>query len=185
LWGGINLFVYGLNNPHKYIDEYGNQVVHGPYVSGNPPDPPRSASDFMKKLRNLMESLGASGEGRRKEIDDMLTEAAEMAEKGLKKMPKSPKNFIPPTNPPQDPKVPDDYYCEGLKEGGGIVFRKPGTEGRAGTIRVMPPTKEYPDGYWVQYNEEGYPIDPSTGKQGQLKGGADTHVPLPPRNKED
>jgi len=177
LWGGINLFVYGLNNPSKYTDEYGDQV-QGPYVPGNPPDPRTSASDFLKKLRNLMESFGA-GEGRRKEIDDMLIKDLEMAEKGLKLWPKSPKNFQTPTNPPQDPTIPDDYICEPGEKGRGIVFRKPGTKGNAGIFEVMPPTKEYPDGYWRQYNQKGQPIDPSTGEPGKLKGGPDTHIPLP------
>lgn len=77
--------------------------------------------------------------------------------------PKLPANFKPPTNPAQLPptSIPKDW-----------------------SIRRMPPTKQYPDGYWIlrkpMLGGKWQPIDPSTMKPGKIKGGPDTHVPLPP-----
>jgi RHS repeat-associated protein len=74
--------------------------------------------------------------------------------------PKPAQKFKEPTNPPQNPpaNVPD-----------GI------------TVRVMPPTKQYPNGYWrlekpmPQGGTQG--INPATMKPGPQH---ETHVPLPP-----
>lgn len=81
------------------------------------------------------------------------------------KKPQPTPNWKEPTNPPQKPPAPD-----ALPDGH--------------TVRKMPPTDQYPNGYWRQYDRHGNPVDPSTGKTpgnvSKAESRARTHVPLPP-----
>jgi hypothetical protein len=54
---------------------------------------------------------------------------------------------------------PEGWTSEPSRTNKGIIFRPPGSEGDANTIRIMEPTSRYPNGYVVIYNSEGQPVD--------------------------
>jgi len=72
-------------------------------------------------------------------------------------------SFLPATHAPQPP-------LEQLPPGHGV--------------RIMPPAPGYGNGYWVETNKHGQPVDPTTGKPvpnvTRPEARSRTHVPLPP-----
>jgi hypothetical protein len=72
--------------------------------------------------------------------------------------------------------VADSFVSEAANSGKGTVWRAPGSSGNAGTVRIMEPTAQYPEGYVRFYNDSGQPI----GLNGQPGPNSMTHIPLNP-----
>ena len=72
--------------------------------------------------------------------------------------------------------VADDFVSQAANNGKGTVWRPPGSTGNAGTVRIMEPTAQYPNGYVRFYNEGGQPI----GLNGNPGPRSVTHIPLNP-----
>lgn len=96
---------------------------------------------------------------------------------------KPPQNPQPITNPPQPaPDIPTGWVSSPTTSGGGTIYYPPGQNppGSGESIRIMPsgssPVAGLQDGYWVQTNKSGQPINPATGGTGTR---GETHVPLP------
>lgn len=100
-----------------------------------------------------------------KPVDGIIDDGIKIVPPPAKGKPKPPQDWISPTNPPQLP---------------------PAALPPGHTIRDMPDSDLYPDGYWIQYNQHGQPVDPSTGKPPsnctKAEARARTHVPKPPKD---
>lgn len=72
--------------------------------------------------------------------------------------------------------VADDFVSEVANNGKGAVWRAPGSTGNGGTVRVMEPTAQYPNGYVRFYNEGGQPL----GLNGKPGPNSATHIPINP-----
>ena len=155
--GAANL-VAGAHNSLNYIA--GLPAVDVPYLCTD-----ADAYALGGQLPYIAAFAGVPGISESEAIEAASADAAEgegassVAGGGPKPSP----NFIEPTNPPQYP--PTDL--------------PPGY-----SVRAMAPTEQYPDGYWVETNEGGQQIDPSTGKPpsnvSRAMARAMTHVPFPP-----
>jgi RHS repeat-associated protein len=164
----FNRYDYTNNNPINHTDPDGrcadgltcDQMVqdYGKWAAANPAQADKIGSAVGGP--GVAAMMIASGVG---EVVGIVR-AAVTIDKVLLGAPKPAEDFVPPTNPPQNPPtvLPDGH-----------------------TVRVMPnSTKQYPNGYWRQYDSKGNPVNPSTGKQPgsvpRAQSRAETHVPLPP-----
>jgi hypothetical protein len=125
---------------------------------GNPaPAAPNTSQNPQSGLPSAPAPDGTNTPPARFVVDRKGVITDTVAPKGV---PKPTPNFQTPTNPPQ---LPPESIPPGWR------------------IRQMPPTEQYPNGYWKlekpMANGGWQPIDPSTMKPG---GRPQTHVPLPP-----
>jgi hypothetical protein len=74
--------------------------------------------------------------------------------------------------------VRDDFVPVVANNGKGTVWRAPGTTTNAGTVRIMEPTAQYPNGYVRFYNNSG-PGQP-IGLDGKTGPNSHTHIAINP-----
>jgi RHS repeat-associated protein len=156
-----NLYGYVGGNTPNQIDPLGLIPTPGPALS-DPSCPPDDAGVKQHEPWDLFDCLVAGPGGCGGPIGGGPMGGGGGGAKGA---PKSPKDFVNPTNPPRQPPSASEL-----------------PEGHA--VRIGPPTKEYPNGYWRQYNQGGQPVDPSTGRPPsnvtKPEFNSRTHVPIPP-----
>ncbi len=180
--GGINLYGFVGNNPQRWVDSFGLQAAAGFDESGNavwwgPWDQTPSDMPFQQTPYNgdtiPNDFLGTPGaipaDGDllamiapflpEPEAGNLLPKEGPKTSCSTKGAPRPSPKFKTPTNRPQLP--PKDI--------------PPGWR-----VREMPPTDNYPNGYWrlekPMDNGGWQGIDPSTMRPGTQ---AETHVPLP------
>ena len=141
------------------------------------------AEKLKQELRDLAAGEGKAAKKELAEAVDNLDEDLRKAAKGqpaqptqsgavstpqepipAKGPPKPSPNFVKPAHPPQPPpaqsSLPDGH-----------------------TVRIGGPTEQYPNGYWIEYNALGQPVDPTTHRPppnlSRSEARARVHVPLP------
>lgn len=72
------------------------------------------------------------------------------------------------------PAIPIGWEARPADNSRGVMYQRPGATGNADSIRIMQPTRSYPNGYLRCYNSSGQPLDVN-GIPGPL---ATTHIPL-------
>jgi len=75
--------------------------------------------------------------------------------------------------------IPGDYVEGPTRSGGGTIYQPPGNApgDLSNAYRVMPATGDYPNGYVIEYDQYGHPMD-ADGNVPQNRG--DYHQPLAP-----
>jgi RHS repeat-associated protein len=174
----INPYTYALNSPVNFTDPSGEIIPLVPLIGFCIRGGLQSIG--VDILSGRKATLGSFASGCFSGGLNKFKVVSRATGGGFPKGPRPPKNWKPPTNPPQPPPpIPPGHISGPSRSGGGTVYQAPGSTGNANSVRVMPPGADpkYPNGYWVQYNQHGQPINPATSKPGSKP---DTHVPLPP-----
>lgn len=151
--GGLNLFSYGGQNPVMNLDVYGLCPVGSPDCV----EPFISDEAFVNTTVAVASLYPLTAPFAR--ALNLYRAKQAICEPATASSPKPAKNFVEPTNAPQSPplNIPAGWR-----------------------LRIMPATKQYPNGYWrlekPMTNGGWQGINPNTMKPGTQ---AETHIPLP------